>query len=154
MDRKANIKAIIDAKDIEETAEKLYEKKYVGILLNYFINSLNENSEKSEQNKALYSKTEKKQSKEGDYPTIWGFLTMTGLTKSVLDVWINNHVEFKRAYEMATQAQLNTLLVNALNGNFNATIAKLELTATHGMSESGSTEPVEVKLTVVDSEHV
>ena len=148
-DRERRIKAILRTENIQRTAEKLYEKKFAIQLIRYFDRPAFRIEGKTEFDRAGNPKGERTTRVAEDYPTLYGYLSDLGITREIFDIWVRTHVEFARAFDMARQCQFNILLTNALRGDYNATIAKLELIATHGVSEDRVAEPLEIKLTVV-----
>jgi hypothetical protein len=53
-------------------------------------------------------------------PMIYKFAKHIGISMPTMYEWCEKYPEFKEAYEMAKQMQLNVLVQNALRGNYNA----------------------------------
>lgn len=68
-------------------------------------------------------------------PTIEGFSVFLGVTTKTLYNWADEHPEFLHALERIKKEQQQRLLDNGLAGTYNPTIAKLVLSANHGMRE-------------------
>lgn len=68
-------------------------------------------------------------------PTIEGLAIFLGVTKMALYDWEKEHKEFAYALEKVRQEQQQRLLNKGLSGQYNSTIAKLILSANHGMRE-------------------
>lgn len=68
-------------------------------------------------------------------PTIEGFAAFIGVNKTTLYDWERAHPEFSNALEDIRTEQHSRLIDNGLSGDYNPTIAKLILSANHGMAE-------------------
>jgi hypothetical protein len=68
-------------------------------------------------------------------PTIEGFALFIGVNKTSLYEWEKIHDEFSNALGKIRTEQQQRLLDKGLSGEYNSTIAKLVLSANHGMSE-------------------
>lgn len=68
-------------------------------------------------------------------PTIESFSLYIDVDKKTLYNWARDHVEFFHALEKITKEQQKRLLENGLSGRYNSTIAKLVLSANHGMRD-------------------
>jgi hypothetical protein len=68
-------------------------------------------------------------------PTIEGFALSIGSPTKTLYRWAENHDEFRHALDVIKDTQREILLTSGLVGDFNPTIAKLVLSANHGMNE-------------------
>lgn len=68
-------------------------------------------------------------------PTIEGFARYIGVNKTSLYEWEKKHDIFSNALDKIRQEQQQRLLDNGLAGTYNPTIAKLVLSANHGMRE-------------------
>jgi len=64
-----------------------------------------------------------------------GFAKYLGVTRQTLDNWANQHPEFFDALSRLDAEQKERLIDNGLAGHYNPTIAKLLLSANHGMAE-------------------
>ena len=78
--------------------------------------------------------------KKVSLPTIEWFALYIGVNKSSLYEWSKNHDEFSHALDKIMVEQKNRLLEEWLSGNYNSTIAKLVLSANHGMKETSVQE--------------
>lgn len=68
-------------------------------------------------------------------PTHEGFADFLGVNASSLYEWAKKNKEFSKALEKIVSVQKQRLLANGLSGDYNPTIAKLILSANHGMKE-------------------
>lgn len=68
-------------------------------------------------------------------PTIEGFAQFIGVNKTTLYEWEKKHPEFSNALDKIRTEQQQRLIDNGLSGDYNPTIAKLVLSANHGMRE-------------------
>lgn len=68
-------------------------------------------------------------------PTIEGFALFIGVNKTSLYEWEKKYSQFSNALDKIRQEQQQRLLDNGLSGDYNPTIAKLILSANHGMRE-------------------
>lgn len=68
-------------------------------------------------------------------PTIEGFAQFIGVNKTSLYEWEKKYPQFSNALDKIRQEQQQRLLDNGLSGDYNPTIAKLILSANHGMRE-------------------
>lgn len=68
-------------------------------------------------------------------PTIEGFAKFLDVSKRVLYDWKDKYPEFLHALEKIESEQKTRLLDNGLSGDYNPVIAKLVLSANHGMKE-------------------
>lgn len=68
-------------------------------------------------------------------PTIEGFAAFVGVNKTTLYEWSKVHPEFSNALDKIKTEQQKRLVNSGLSGDYNSTIAKLVLSANHGMSE-------------------
>lgn len=68
-------------------------------------------------------------------PTIEGFARFIGVNKTTLYEWEKIHPQFSNALDVIRIEQQTRLLDNGLSGDYNSTIAKLVLSANHGMRE-------------------
>lgn len=68
-------------------------------------------------------------------PTLEGFALYIGVNKTSLYEWEKKHPLFSNALEKIRTEQQQRLLDNGLSGAYNPTIAKLVLSANHGMRE-------------------
>lgn len=94
-------------------------------------------------------------------PTVEGLANFIGVSRSTIFKWAEEHQEFSDSLEKIIIEQKHRLLNNGLSGDYNATIAKLVLSANHGMREKTDLElsghdggPIETKniqVTFVDS---
>lgn len=68
-------------------------------------------------------------------PTVDGFASYLDVATSSVNLWATQYPEFSEALEKIKREQRNRLLDKGLNGQYNSTIAKLILSANHGISE-------------------
>ena len=68
-------------------------------------------------------------------PTMEGFALFIGVPRRSLYDWRDKHEDFSHSLEKIVQAQQERLLDKGLSGEYNSTIAKLVLSANHGMVE-------------------
>jgi len=68
-------------------------------------------------------------------PTIEGFASFLGFATSSIKLWATKHQDFSDALQKIKDEQKKRLLNKGLNGQYNSTIAKLILSANHGMAE-------------------
>lgn len=68
-------------------------------------------------------------------PTIEGFAIFLGVSKKSLYNWAESYPQFLHALEKIEVEQKNRLIEKGLSGDYNPTIAKLILSANHGMRE-------------------
>jgi len=73
-------------------------------------------------------------------PTIEGFALFIGVNKTSLYEWEKIHPAFSNALDKIRTEQKERLLNNGLSGDYNPTIAKLVLSANHGMAEKTQTD--------------
>lgn len=68
-------------------------------------------------------------------PTIEGFASYLGVTKSTVYKWAGDHKKFSDSLELIKAEQLRRLVNSGLSGAYNSTIAKLMLSSNHGIHE-------------------
>ena len=68
-------------------------------------------------------------------PTISGFARKIGFNESTMYEWVKTDPIFSKSLEDIKDEQRDRLLNQGLAGNYNSTIAKLVLSANHGMAE-------------------
>lgn len=68
-------------------------------------------------------------------PTLEGFAKYIGIHIDTANEWSKIYPEFSGALKIVSTEQKKRLLENGLNGTYNSTIAKLVLSANHGMAE-------------------
>lgn len=68
-------------------------------------------------------------------PTIEGFAKHIGVATSSLYLWAKDHPDFSEALDKIKREQKQRLIENGLAGKYNPVIAKLVLSANHGMAE-------------------
>lgn len=73
-------------------------------------------------------------------PTLEGFSTFINVNKSSLYEWEKKYLDFSDALEKIRREQKQRLLNMGLSGDYNPTIAKLVLSANHGMAEKTQTD--------------
>ena len=76
----------------------------------------------------------------GDYkkvklPTIAGLALKLGVTERTVHNWAEKHPQFFQSLQRVNQLQKERLQSEGLAGNYNSTIAKLILSANHGLRE-------------------
>lgn len=94
-----------------------------------------------------YLKLEQDKKKSVRLPTIEGFAGFIGVNKTTLYEWAKDHVEFSNALTKILTEQQKRLVNKGLSGDYNSTIAKLVLSANHGMREKSdlTTDGKEIK---------
>jgi reverse gyrase len=80
-----------------------------------------------------------------DLPMVEDFAVYVGVPLSTLYHWRETHPEFLEALGRIAEEQKKRLLNKGLSGEYNSTIAKLILSANHGMSEKTINTNIEVK---------
>lgn len=83
-----------------------------------------------------------------DLPTIEGFASFLGVNKTSLYEWEKEHEGFSNALDKIRQEQQKRLINNGLSGDYNPTIAKLILSANHGMREKTETDVTSAGLAI------
>lgn len=73
-------------------------------------------------------------------PTIEGFALFLGVNKTSLYEWEKKNPLFSNALNKIRTEQQERLINQGLAGNYNSTIAKLILSANHGMREKTETD--------------
>lgn len=73
-------------------------------------------------------------------PTIEGFAAFLDVNKTTLYEWEEKYPEFSNALDKIRVEQQTRLIDNGLSGDYNATIAKLVLSANHNMREKTDNE--------------
>ena len=68
-------------------------------------------------------------------PTVGGFAIFLGVSERTLYNWGDDYPEFLQSLEKIVQEQKKRLINMGLSGDYNSTIAKLILSANHGMRE-------------------
>lgn len=81
-------------------------------------------------------------------PTIEGFALFINVNKTSLYEWEKKHPEFSNALDKIRQEQMQRLLDKGLSGEYNPVIAKLVLSANHGMREKADVTTAGKELTV------
>ena len=92
---------------------------------------------------------------EVQLPKREGFAKYLGVTRQTLDNWSKEYPEFFDALERIDAEQKDRVINKGLSGDYNPTIAKLILSANHGMAEKSSQEisgkdggPIDSNLTI------
>jgi hypothetical protein len=73
-------------------------------------------------------------------PTVEDFADFLKVGERTLHDWKDQYPEFSQSLSKLVNAQKKKLLSNGLAGTYNPTIAKLVLSANHGMSEKTQTD--------------
>lgn len=73
-------------------------------------------------------------------PTIEGLAIFLKVTRQTLYEWKETYPDFSYTLELLMQKQKNMLFTKGLSGDYNATIAKLGLSANHDMKEKTETD--------------
>ncbi len=83
-------------------------------------------------------------------PTIEGFALFIGVSKQAMYRWEVDRPEFRNALDKIRQEQMQRLLDKGLSGEYNAVIAKLVLSANHGLREKAdvTTDGKELKVVI------
>lgn len=77
---------------------------------------------------------------EVNLPTIEDFADFIGVGERTVHDWKEKFPEFSQSLRKLVNSQKKKLLSNGLAGTYNPTIAKLVLSANHGMSEKTQTD--------------
>lgn len=73
-------------------------------------------------------------------PTLKGFAIYIGVNETTLYEWDKKYPEFSKSLDKIRTEQHNRLINNGLSGDYNPTIAKLILSANHGIREKIETD--------------
>lgn len=84
--------------------------------------------------------------KEIKLPTVEGLALELDVHRDSLYAWAKEHEEFSDTLETLKKKQAEMLIQNGLSGDYNSTIAKLMLSANHGINEKTESEST-VKVT-------
>lgn len=68
-------------------------------------------------------------------PSIEGLSLFLGVTRSTVYLWRDNYQDFSDTLDEIEALQRERLITGGLGGDYNSTIAKLVLSANHGMTE-------------------
>lgn len=68
-------------------------------------------------------------------PTLEGLATYLNVHRDTLQEWKKLHPEFSVSFDYLLRTQAERLMMGGLSGDYNPTIAKLILSANHGMKE-------------------
>lgn len=110
-----------------------YKEEYIGKVDEYLSISVDQETE--------YHKTRGEKSDGFDriikvkLPTVEGFAQFIGVNKTSLYEWEKIHPIFSNALDKIRTEQQKRLIDNGLSGDYNPVIAKLILSANHGMKE-------------------
>ncbi len=110
-----------------------YREEYIGMAQHYLAEYTDAEFERGEDRNVTYKIRVK-------LPTIEGFARYLGVNKTTLYEWSKEHPAFSNALEEIKTEQLERLINNGLNGDYNSTIAKLMLSSNHGMREKSETD--------------
>lgn len=105
-----------------------YKEEYIAKVQEYLDECQDDEIERGEDRNVVYKIRVK-------LPTIEGFARYIGVSKRVLYNWEELHPDFMHALDEIRTEQLERLINNGLNGDYNSTIAKLMLSSNHGMRE-------------------
>ena len=72
-------------------------------------------------------------------PTLEGFAAHIGVHKDTLYEWVKKYPEFSDSLSLVLAEQKTRLINMGLSGDYNPTMAKLILSANHGMSDKVDT---------------
>ncbi len=72
---------------------------------------------------------------ETGLPTVYAFAQYINTPKTTIYEWAKKHTEFSYSLERINCEQEESIINKGLSGEYNATIAKLILTANHGYTE-------------------
>lgn len=91
-------------------------------------------------------------------PTIEGLALYLGFNKTTMYEWAKTDTEFSNSLGIIKDEQKKRLLSEGLAGNYNSTIAKLILSANHGMVEKKEVDqthryPDEVKINFIEPDN-
>ncbi len=84
--------------------------------------------------------------KEIKLPTVEGLALELDVHRDTLYTWAKEYEDFSDTLETLKKKQAEMLIQNGLSGDYNSTIAKLILSANHGINEKSESESV-VKVT-------
>lgn len=145
-----NRRALLNAENFDSVAESLYREEYAESLVEYFDRQPFNKVVRTEYDKTGAVKSEKEEYVAVDYPTFERFAAHLGVSCRVLEMWRNKYEAFDRAMIMAQELQRGLLLTLAMSGDYNGTMAKLELLA-HGYVEGNKGE-VEYTLEILEGD--
>lgn len=112
-----------------------YKEEYIGLVDEYLDSRQDEEIQvvkqaNSEKGYEMYDNKLKV-----NLPTVEGFARFIGVNKTSLYEWEKKHPEFSNALDKIRTEQQQRLIDSGLSGEYNPTIAKLILSANHGMRE-------------------
>jgi hypothetical protein len=87
-----------------------------------------------------YSKYLAKCEDAGELPSLCGYACFLDVAESTLELWQSKHKQFSGSLSKLLTIEKKTLINKGLNGTYNATIAKLLLSANHDMKEQSIVE--------------
>jgi len=114
-----------------------YKKKYIELVEEYLKITIDEIKQKTAKNKDG-GRISKYLSLKVNLPTLEGYSQYINADIDVMMIWAKKEPKFKRALNKITREQKRRLLNSGLSGAYNPVIAKLILSANHGMNERGT----------------
>lgn len=72
---------------------------------------------------------------KGDLPTVYGLALHLNVNRDTLFEWAKVYPDFSDSLKKLNDIQANNLINKGLKNEYNSTIAKLMLSANHGMKE-------------------
>lgn len=80
--------------------------------------------------------------KEIKLPTVEKLALLLGVSRDSLYEWAKQYPDFSDTLDALKKKQADMLIQNGLSGDYNSTIAKLMLSANHGINERSESESV------------
>lgn len=128
-------------------------KQDTNVLARGYIESCGENHVVSERPVIKDGKVDEEQyvKKQIKLPTFEGLSILLNVHRDTLYAWAKENPEFSDTLDLLKKKQAEMLIQNGLSGDYNQTIAKLILSANHGMNEKTESES-KVTVEMMDAE--